>query len=90
MHGGIYRCTGIYFFKSAIFPIAISEDFIYTFYYHSYKILKQIFRHIMEQVHHTQSLNFSVFAEKTTHFVRAYTYFSLAHVSARIIIREES
>ena len=44
----------------------------------------------MEQVHHTQSLNFSVFAEKTTHFVRAYTYFSLAHVSARIIIREES
>ena len=35
-------------------------------------------------------INESNFAEKTTHFVRAYTYFSLAHVSARIIIREES
>ena len=28
MHGGIYRCTGIYFFKSAVLLISFSYDWI--------------------------------------------------------------
>lgn len=39
MHGGIYRCTGIYFFKSAFFDFFLHFFIIITLLLHFINIL---------------------------------------------------